>query len=242
MKNAAPVLAALGSFLSALLVMSGPCAQAQGTRPGGPLDLAGVYQSIPNATTLPGGLRNSGSPSEISLLPKAAAQARTINLKDDPLRMCQPIGPFRIMARDGVTIELAPATGILAMLYENTLLGVMRFVYMNRGHVEHVVDGPEPGQEPGPTWLGDSIGRWEGETLVVDSVGFNTRTWLNDAGAQHSEALHLIERIRPVLGGQYLEYKMTAEDPNALAKPYAYTRYFKKLDTEIVDEICVDEP
>jgi hypothetical protein len=96
--------------------------------------------------------------------------------------------------------------------------------------------------EPGPTWLGDSIGRWEGETLLVDTVGLNTRTWLNDSGAQHSEALHLIERIRPILGGQYLEYKMTAEDPSALAKPYTYTRYFKKLDRDFQDDICVDEP
>jgi len=230
-----PVLAAV---LSAWV----PCAWAQGTRAGASPDLAGVYQAIPNGTTLPGGLKNSGSPGEISLLPKAVAQAKTINLKDDPLRMCQPIGQFRMMARDGVKIELAPATGLLAMLYENALLGVLRIIYLNRGHVPHVVDGPEPGQEPGPTWLGDSIGRWEGDTLLVDTVGLNTRTWLNDAGAQHTEALHLIEKIRPVLGGQYLEYKMTAEDPNVLAKPYTYTRYFKKLDTEIVDEICVDEP
>jgi hypothetical protein len=105
-----------------------------------------------------------------------------------------------------------------------------------------VVDGPEPGQEPGGTWLGDSVGHWEAQTLMVDTIGFNTRTWLNESGAQHSEALHLTERIRPVLGGRYLEYKMTAEDSNALAKPYTYTRYLKKLDSEIEDEICTDQP
>jgi hypothetical protein len=218
------------------------CGLAQGTRPGAPPDLAGVYQSIPNGVALPGGLKNSGSPAEISLLPKAAAQAKTINPKDDPARTCQPVGPFRMTAREGMKMEIAPATGLVVMLFEDYLHGVMRIVYVNRGHKEHVVDGPEPGMEPGPTWLGDSIGRWDGGTLVVDTVGFNTRTWLNDAGAQHSEALHLIERIRPVLGGQYLEYKMTAEDPNSLAKPYTYTRYFKKLDQELEDDICTDEP
>jgi hypothetical protein len=219
-----------------------PRVSAQGTRPGPSPDLAGIYQSVPNGITLPGGLKNSGSPSEISLLPKAAAQAKTISPKDDPLRTCQPIGPFRMMAREATSLELAPATGLMAMLFEDYLRGVMRIIYMNRGHVAHVVDGPEPGMEPGPTWLGDSIGRWEGETLLVDTVGLNTRTWLNDSGAQHSEALHLIERIRPILGGQYLEYKMTAEDPSALAKPYTYTRYFKKLDRDFQDDICVDEP
>lgn len=234
MRRWMPVLAGLlGGWM--------PYGSAQGTRPSTPPDLAGVYQSIPNGTILPGGLKNSGSPAEISLLPKTAAQAKAISPKDDPMRMCQPIGPFRMMARDGVKIELAPATGLLVMLFENNLLGVMRIIYMNRGHVPHVVDGPEPGIEPGPTWLGDSVGRWEGETVVVDSVGFNTRTWLNDAGAQHSTSLHLIERIRPLRGGQYLEYRMTAEDPSALAKPYTYTRYFKKLDKEIEEDICTDE-
>jgi len=136
-------------LLAALVMTWARCASAQGN--GSAPDLAGVYQSIPNETTLPGRLKNSGSPREISLLPKAAAQAKTTNLKDDPLRMCQPIGPFRMMARDAVKIELAPATGLLVILHENSLLGVVRIVYLNRGHAPHVVDGPEPGQEPGPT-------------------------------------------------------------------------------------------
>jgi hypothetical protein len=229
-------------FLAACFVVSATLTCAQGKQPSAPPDLAGVYQAIPGGTTLPGGLKNSGSPSEIALLPKAAAEAKAVNVKDDPKRTCQPLGPFRVMARDGVKIELVPATGMLVMLFEDNLLGVMRFFYLNRGHKEHVVDGPEPGMEPGPTWLGDSIGHWEGDTLALDTVGMNTRTWLNDAGAQHSEALHLMERIRPVLGGKYLEYKMTAEDPNALAKPYTYTRYFQKLDQELEDDICTDEP
>jgi hypothetical protein len=76
----------------------------------------------------------------------------------------------------------------------------------------------------------------------VDTTGFNDRTWLNEEGAQHSGALHLVERIRPVLGGQYLEYKMTAEDPKALSKPYTYVRYFKKLDSEVLDDPCQDQP
>jgi len=232
-------------FLAIVMALVGTytgSAAAQTKQSNAQPDLAGVYQSIPSGTTLPGGLKNFGSPSEISLLPEAAAEAKKMNPKDDPLRMCQPIGPFRVMAREGVKIELAPATGVLAILHEDSSRGVVRLVYMNRGHVPHVVDGPEPGQEPGPTWLGDSIGHWDGGALVVDTVGFNARTWLNDAGAQHSESLHLVERIRPVLGGQYLEYRMTAEDPTTLAKPYTYTRYFKKLDTELVDDICVDEP
>lgn len=195
-----------------------------------PPDLAGVYQAIPDGTTLAGGLRNAGSPANIALLPGAAHG----DLKQDPAKMCQPIGPFRMMARDGVKIELAPALahGMIVMLFEDASRGLMRTIFLNRGHAAKAA----------PTWLGDSVGHWDGATLVADTTGFNDRTWLNDAGAQHSDALHLVERIRPILNGQYLEYKVTAEDPKALVKPYTYTRYYEKVKTEIREDVCEDEP
>jgi hypothetical protein len=90
-------------------------------------------------------------------------------------------------------------------------------------------------------WMGDSVGRWDGNTLVIDTVGFNDRTWLNNAGAPHSDALHLVERIRPVLDGKYLEYKVTAEDPKNLTRPATYTRYYEKLKTEIQENVCEDQ-
>ena len=145
--------------------------------------------------------------------------------------MCQPVGPFRMMAAKQTKIELVPVSSMIVMLFEDLSHGMMRTIYLKRGH--------KPKTEP--TWLGDSVGRWEGNTLVVDTIGFNDQTWLNDGGAQHSEALHLVERIRPVLAGQYLEYKVTAVDPKTLAKPYSYTRYYKKLDSEIMDDPCEDE-
>ena len=194
-------------------------------------DLQGVYQSIPDSTTLPGGLKNAGSPAAIELLPEAARQAKSIDLREDPSKMCQPVGPFRMMAAKQTKIELVPVSSMIVMLFEDLSHGMMRTIYLKRGH--------KPKTEP--TWLGDSVGRWEGNTLIVDTIGFNDQTWLNDGGAPHSEALHLVERIRPVLAGQYLEYKVTAEDPKTLAKPYSYTRYYKKLDSEIMDDPCEDE-
>jgi len=194
-------------------------------------DLQGVYQSIPDSTTLPGGLKNAGSPAAIELLPEAARQAKSIDLRQDPSKMCQPVGPFRMMAAKQTKIELVPVSSMIVMLFEDLSHGMMRTIYLKRGH--------KPKTEP--TWLGDSVGRWEGNTLIVDTIGFNDQTWLNDGGAPHSEALHLVERIRPVLAGQYLEYKVTAVDPKTLAKPYSYTRYYKKLDSEIMDDPCEDE-
>lgn len=194
-------------------------------------DLQGVYQAIANGVTLPGGLKNAGSPAAIDLAPAAVLESSSKESPSkDPWKMCQPVGPFRMMAVDGVKIELAPAGSRIVMLFEDLSHGMMRTIYMQRGHPEKLAH----------TWLGDSVGRWEGNVLVVDTVGFNGETWLN-GHAQHSEALHLVERIRPAPGGRYLEYKMTAEDPKALAKPYTYTRYFQKLDSEIVDDICRDQ-
>jgi hypothetical protein len=189
-------------------------------------DLQGVYQSISDKVTLAGGLRNSGSPGAIELRPGAPRATAK-----DPWKMCQPVGPFRMLAAEGTKIELAPVNAMIVMLFEDLSHGMMRTIYMKRGHPAKLE----------PTWLGDSIGRWDGETLVVDTIGFNDQTWLNERGARHSEALHLVERIRPVLAGEYLEYKMTAEDPKALAKTYSYTRYYKKLDTEVMDDLCRDE-
>jgi hypothetical protein len=193
-----------------------------------PPDIAGVYQAIPDGTTLPGGLGNAGSPEKVAL-----RQTRPADLKRDPAKMCQPIGPFRMMARPGTKIELAPALahGMVVMLFEDAAHGLIRTIFLNRGHPEKTA----------LNWMGDSVGRWEAATLVVDTIGFNDQTWLNDAGAQHSDALHLIERIRPVLSGKYLEYKVTAEDPKALTKPYTYTRYYEKLKSEIKEDVCGDE-
>jgi hypothetical protein len=194
-------------------------------------DLTGVYQSISADTVLAGGLKNSGSPSAIPLTPAARDQMKSIDPKTDPGRLCLPVGPFRMMASDRVKIELAPGPGYWVMMFEDISHGHMRIIYTKRDHPAHFE----------PAWLGDSVGRWEGTTLVIDTVGFSDRVWLNEVGAQHSDSLHLIERVRPVLGGKVLEYKVTAEDPKALAKPYTYTRYFEKLGTEIMEDFCQAE-
>src|SRR3974390_1798190 len=89
--------AGIPSWTAALAILAAwpSGAVAQEVQRAGTPDLAGVYQSISNGTTLPGGLKNSGSPSEVALLPSAAAQMKKVNPKDDPWRICQPIGEFR---------------------------------------------------------------------------------------------------------------------------------------------------
>jgi hypothetical protein len=193
-----------------------------------PPDLSGVYRAIASDATLEGGLRNAGAPEEIALLPAAAEQAKSVDLTQDPEKLCQPIGPFRMMARLGTAFEIAYARGAIVMLFEDVSHGHIRTVHLNRPLPTNVE----------PAWHGHSVARWERGTLVIETAGFNDRTWLNAAGAQHTSGLRLTERLTPALQGRYLRYEVTAEDAGALAKPYTYTRYFEKTDDEIREDVC----
>lgn len=203
---------------------------AAGTRPelAGP-DLTGVYQLIPNGVTLPEGFKNEGGPDRVPLQLSALATQKTRSPKDDLAKLCLPVGPFRMMAWERNKIDVYRSPGRITMLFENYFLGHMRTMYLDRPHT------------PGTNWVGDSIARWERDTLVVDTTGFNEYTWLNDAGAPHSDALHLIERYRLVGGGKYLEVKVTAEDAKTLTRAYTYTRYYERVNTEIQEHICWDD-
>ena len=105
-----------------------------------------------------------------------------------------------------------------------------RTVYLDRGHPK----------EPNPDWMGHSIGHWEGDTLVVDTVGFNDETWLDNVGHPHTEMLHVVERLRrPDLG--HLEIEYTIVDPGAYSKPWVIKRV-ADLDTkdEIGEYVCIE--
>ena len=136
-----------------------------------------------------------------------------------------------MMARDDARFELLATGDRATLMFENVALGNKREIYLSRAQHPSTAE---------PTYLGDSIARFDGDTLVVDTAGFNDMTWLNDAGAPHSDALHLVERIRPLQGGKYLEYRVTADDPNALAKPHTYTRYFQRMNAELEEDFCED--
>jgi hypothetical protein len=98
------------------------------------------------------------------------------------------------------------------------------------------MDTPHP-VDPDPSWLGDSIGKWEGDTLVVDTVGFNDKTELQ--GYRHTDALHMVERFRRA-DLDTIQYEVTIEDPNVFEKPYTLTRTFSlRPDLRRIDEfIC----
>jgi hypothetical protein len=102
------------------------------------------------------------------------------------------------------------------------------------------VDGRKHNTDLGPTWMGDAIGKWEGDTLVVDTIGFNDKTWLDRYGHPHSEALHLTERIRRV-DQKTLQDDITIEDPKAYTKPWTTQLNFQARPTwNITEMVCED--
>jgi hypothetical protein len=101
-------------------------------------------------------------------------------------------------------------------------------------------DGRRHTTDLGPTWMGDSIGTWEGDTLVVDTTGFNDKTWIDRAGHPHSEALHVVERIRRT-DRSTLQDDITITDPTAYTRPWGGSLRFElKPDWHITEMICED--
>jgi hypothetical protein len=91
-----------------------------------------------------------------------------------------------------------------------------------------------------PTYMGHSIGRWEGDTFVVDTIGFNDKTWLDRVGHRHSEELHVVERFRR-LDHDTLQDDITMEDPKAFTKPWnTYVIFALRPDWEILEHACAD--
>jgi hypothetical protein len=102
------------------------------------------------------------------------------------------------------------------------------------------LDGRTLETDPFPTWMGYSVGRWDGDTLVVESIGFNDRTWLNNVGFPHTERLRMIERYgRPDVG--HLTIDVTFTDPAAYNRPLNFTVSMQLLaDTEMLEGVCED--
>jgi hypothetical protein len=102
------------------------------------------------------------------------------------------------------------------------------------------LDGRSHPEDPNPGWYGHSIGRWEGDVLVVDRVGFDDRVWLDQGGHPHSSKLHVVERYRrPDFG--HLETVVTVEDPGILAKPYTTVKMSELAPTEEIHEFICNE-
>jgi hypothetical protein len=103
------------------------------------------------------------------------------------------------------------------------------------------MDGRKHPADPSPTWYGHSIGHWEGNTLVVDTVGLNDKFWLDSAGTPHTEQLHLIERFTRT-DYNTLQRVVTIDDPGTFTKPFdvTYTAKLGEPGSEILEYFCIE--
>jgi hypothetical protein len=148
-----------------------------------------------------------------------AERWRTVDTAKDPTGTCLPPGPSRVLTSPFPFI-IVQQENMIALLFEYQT--IWRAIYMDgRKHPADIADYPE--------FMGHSIGRWEGDTLVVDTVAINERTWLDTAGHEHSPKLHLTERFRKVSEDK-IEWTATFEDPVFFARPWSITRTFTKFD------------
>ena len=163
--------------------------------------------------------------SEISPLPWAAKVTAERMSKDDPEANCLPSGVPRVAPYPWRVVQTPTH---IFFLFEGNIHSY-RQIFMNRAS--------HP-KEVNPTWYGDSIGRWEGDTLVVDTTGFNDRFWFDFAGHPHTEQLHTVERYRRLDMGT-LEDEVTVEDPGAYTKPFTLLARMPLLpNDEIIEYIC----
>jgi hypothetical protein len=194
-------------------VPTGPTPRALDGKP----DLSGVWA--------PTRVVDAGKP---DLLPAAAAIVKerfANNMKDIPTARCLPWGPTFDVP---VTFKFVQAPTVIVILWEDV------FSYR-----QIFLDGRGHSKDADPTWMGHSIGRWEGDTLVVDTAGFNDKSW-TPVPYPHTEKLHMIERIRrPDLG--HLEIETVIEDPGTYAKPWTFKRASQLLaGDEIGEYICAE--
>jgi hypothetical protein len=193
-------------------------------------DLSGLWQA--DGQTYFFDLAAGLKPDAVVMLPWARAeqQRREERLHgDDPLGRCLPHGVPRINTNGLFPFKIVQTPGLVVILYEQ--LNLFRQVFL---------DGRKITASVNPTWLGYSTGRWEGDTLVVDTRGFNDKTWLDTQKARPaSDALHVVERFRRPTYGE-LEIVATIDDPKTYAKPWTTTSQHNRLQTgtELMEFIC----
>lgn len=193
--------------------------------PDGKPDLSGMWQTAVNAYRFDviQDLKDEGifRPEAEAVFLKRVADLR----RDDPVTNCLPGGPSEML---NTMYRIIQSPTVVAVLYEGGM-GRYRQIYM---------DGRKLPKDPNPTWLGYSVGHWEGDTLVVESAGFNDRSWLDRAGHPHSENLRVTERFRRADFG-HMQFQITYEDPETLTKPLSFSLAVNyAADTDMLENVC----
>ena len=216
-------------------------APAPRTRDGKP-DLNGIWHALPEPTDPFDGIAGNqvpkfmlnifrdwkGAPPMTPWATQIYDQRQANKLRDNPMIKCQPAGIPRLNHYTH-PFKIVQTPDLVLVLYESQT--TFRQIF---------TDGRPLPTDPEPSWYGYSVGTWDGDALVVQSAGFNDKTWLDGFGHPHSDAMKLTERfIRRNVG--LMDVEITIDDPKAYTQPLKYVQPHRLLaDTELLEYICTE--
>ena len=191
-------------------------------------DLSGVWNRLSPKYRV--NIASDLKPEEVQPWAKDLVRERTENIgKDSMVARCLPLGPRYTTDADstgGGMMKIAQTPELIIILNPDL---TSRQVYM---------DGRPLEAAPNPSWMGYSVGRWDGDTLVVESFGFNDRTWLDTSGHPHTEALRMTERYRRRDFG-HMDVEVTLQDPAVYARSWTVAvKAELAADTELLEYVC----
>jgi len=154
---------------------------------------------------------------------------KNVDMAKNPNAYCLPPGPSRALTGPS-PFMIVQHKDVVSFNFENH--GVYRIIYLDgRGHPAEIADYLQ--------FMGHSTGKWEGDTLVVDTVGINDRTWLDSYGLEHSDKLHLTERFQKT-GPDTIKYTVTYDDPVFFTKPWTASLNFARQKDRLMEYVCTD--
>ena len=187
-------------------------------------DLSGIWRTTDTG--------NFAEKTAVPMRPWAEAlykERQANNAKDNPEGLCLPPGIPEQMVNP-LPWKIVQTPGLTLILFEQWI-----------DYRQIFTDGRGLPKIDKPSWFGYSVGRWEGDTFVVETIGFNDKTWIGDAGYPHTEAMRVTERFRRLNFGS-MEVEFTFDDPEAFTKPWSEVAKFRLLpDTETMEQVCENE-
>ena len=235
----------MSTYTRRLLVigaLAGSVAWAQNSKPipraaNGKPDLSGVWQSGgvslygegPTSRKLPPAVNPPPKREPIPYQSWAEAKTKTYTPVDDPTLKCLLPGVPRITTMP-MPFEIVETPKEIVIAYES----------FHAFRIIPISDKLEHPSDLVPTWMGDSVAKWDGDTLVVDVTGFNDKTWLSGTGTFHSEDLHVVERFT-LNPDDTITYTATVTDPKVLAKPWVTGALLRRPPNTRVEEYeCIE--
>lgn len=141
---------------------------------------------------------------------------------------CRPAGVPTILLVRITPMQMIQTSSEVWMLWEND--HQIRRIYLDRPHSKDVK----------PSWFGESVGHYEGDSLVVDTIGISTRTNVDNYNTPHTDKLHVVERYHLIDGGRTMQVDVTVDDPGAFTTPWSAIQTYRRTNQPLLEDACAE--